>query len=154
MKKMSNYKFYMQKQPIDGVEQKVYDLEEDFKGLKYAKCEGIELMGKPKNKYTESYSDANEVRYWEGYPLTREATNITFTFYFLGENRRKVFDSFYNYVSTGKIAYYDTARKKEVLLVLLDEVKPSEDESMGSQPFIQANFKFLNIWGAAKDKDI
>lgn len=151
---MSNYKFYMQKQPIDGVEQKLYDLEEDFVGLKYSKCVGLDLLGKPKNKYTETYSDANEVRYWEGYPLTREATNITFTFFFIGDKRKETFDKFCSYVSNGKITYYDTARKKEVLLVMMDEVKPSEDMYKGSKPYIQADFKFLNLWGAAKDKEI
>lgn len=151
---MSNYKFYMQKQPINGVEQEVKDLETDFYGLKYVKCVGLDLKGKPKNKYTETYSDANEVRYWEGNPITFEATNITFTFYFIGEDRRKVFDEFYSYVSSGKITYYDTARKKEVLLVLLDEAKPSDDIFIGSTPYIQADFKFLNLWGIAKDKTI
>lgn len=142
-------KFYMSKEG-EGVK----DLEVDFDGLRYSKCEGLFDKGKRKNIYTEEYSDSDVLRVWQGDDVTREATKITFTLYFLGDNRHSVYESFYNFVKNGKITYYDTKRKKEALLVLMDAVKISEDEWNGSIPYVETKFEFNNLWGECKDKEI
>lgn len=140
-------KFYMQK---DG-EDTIKDLEVDFVGLKYSKCTGLLSKGKIKNKYTETYAESDELRINESDVITREATNITFTFFFVGVERIKTYDAFYNYVKSGKIKYHDTQRKKQALLSLMEAVEPSEDIWVGSTPYIKADFKFNNLWGECKD---
>jgi hypothetical protein len=127
------------------------DLEIDFVGLKYSKCVGLLAKGKIKNKYTETYAESDELRISEGKNVAREATDITFTFFFVGNDRTEIYDNFYNYVKSGKITYYDTQRKKIALLSLFDAVSPSEDIWVGSVPYIKADFKFKNLWGECKD---
>lgn len=140
-------KFYMQK---DG-EDTIKDLEVDFVGLKYSKCTGLLAKGKIKNKYTETYAESDELRMNEGDDVAREATNITFTFFFVGDKRIEIYDAFYNYVKNGKIKYHDTQRKKQAFLSLMGAVEPSEDIWVGSTPYIKADFKFQNLWGECKD---
>ena len=147
-------KFYMQKVDdndnlVDGT---LKDLELDFQGLKYSRCMGLLNKGKRKNVYTETYSDSDTLRVWQGENVTREATSITFTFIFVGANRQSVYESFYEYVKNGVIAYYDTARMKEARLIFIDALEPSNDIFIGSTPYIQADFKFQNIWGECKNK--
>lgn len=144
---MSEYKFYMKQDTEDA---QLYDLESDFKGLKYMKCQGLEEKGKPKNKYKEEYADSHELRVYEPNAVCLEPTTITFTFLFVGNDRQSVYDTFYNYVKKGKFYYHDNVRKKQAYITLLDAVKPSDDMYKGSTPYIQADFKFQNLWGECK----
>lgn len=151
---MSDVKFYMQKVDsndalIDGT---LKDLEVDFSGLRYSKCEGLLNKGERKNIYTEEFADSDTLRVWQGDSVTRKATTITFTFVFAGTTRQSVYQEFYEYVSNGVISYYDTARMKEARLVLISAVEPSDDIFVGSTPYIKASFKFQNLWGECKDK--
>lgn len=141
-----NVKFYMQK---EGGE--LIDLEAHFAGLRYQKCTGLNDKGKRKNIYKETYSDSDTVRVWQGAEVTREATTITFTFFFFGANRQSVYTAFYDYVKNGEITYYDTARKKKALLVLSEAITVSNDVWKGSKPYIEASFKFDNLWGECRD---
>lgn len=142
-------KFYMQKEGEDKI-----SLEDYFPGLLYSKCDGLLDIGKRLNVYKESYHDSDELRVWQGDPPTREATKITFTFCFVGENKLATYHDFYEYVANGKIYYYDTQRMKEALLVLDAAIKPSDEMWYGSIPYIKASFEFQNLWGACKDKTI
>lgn len=145
---VQEYSFYMSKEG-----ESVRDLEKDFEGMKYIKCEGLLDKGKRKNVYTESYSDSDTLRVWMGEEVTREATDITLTFVFIGDNRQDVYRDFYNYAKNGKITYYDTARNKEALLVLMDAIKVKDDIWKGSTPYIEVDFKFKNLWGECKDRE-
>lgn len=151
---MENVKFYMQKVDANGelIADTLKDLEVDFLGMKYSKCEGLLNKGRRKNIYTEEYSDSDTLRVWQGETVTREATNITFTFVFVGNDRQSVYESFYEYVKNGVISYYDTARMKEARLVLVDVIEPNDDIYKGSTPYIMGNFKFQNLLGECKDK--
>ena len=151
---MEDVKFYMQKVDANGalISDTFKDLEIDFDGMRYSRCVGLMNKGKRKNIYTEQYSDSDTLRVWQGEEVTREATTITFTFVFVGNDRKSVYESFYNYVKNGIIAYYDTARMKEARLVLIDALEPSDDIYKGSTPYIKADFKFQNLWGECKDK--
>lgn len=140
-------KFYMQKEGEGAI-----DLEAYFPGLRYQKCVGLNDKGKRMNIYTEEYSDSDMLRVWQGEEVTRKATTITFTFFFLGDTRHEAFNNFYNYIKNGKITYWDTARNKEALLVLADEVKISEENWKGSTQYFSVSFKFQNLWGECKDK--
>lgn len=131
----------------------IKDLEIDFKvgdsTVKYLQCKGLEDIGKPKNKYTESYADSNELRCYEppNGEITHEPTDVTFTLVFVGQNRQQVYSNFYNFISTDIITYWDTKRNRTVDLTLLETVKPSKDEYKGSTPYMQCDFKFKNIRG-------
>lgn len=151
---MSDIKFYMQKVDSQGVliDGTLRDLEVDFSGLHYSKCEGLVDKGERKNIYTEDYADSDTLRVWQDDVVTRKATTITFTFVFVGDSRHSVYEQFYEYISNGKISYYDTKRLKEALLVFSEALEPSKDLFVGSVPYILASFKFQNLWGACKDK--
>lgn len=142
-------KHYMQKQGENAI-----DLEACFPGLKYSKCTGLLTKGKRKDVVVESYADSDTLRVWQGSEVTREATNITFTFYFIGERRQSTYEFFYRYIRTGKISYWDTKRKKEALLIFTDKSDPKEDVYKGSIPYIMVDFKFQNLWGECKDKTL
>ena len=120
-----NHKFYMRYCDINGgyvtsppsaggdivVDEDKYlkenkiDLEAYFVGLKYAKCEGLDTIGKPKNIYTETYCDAEKKRVYMPDNITKKITNepttITLTLYFVGENRERVMEKFNEYVRNG-----------------------------------------------------
>lgn len=158
---MENIKYYMYLSEYDyEADDKTSgfkDLEVDFAGLKYSKCVGLDTKGSIKNRYQEDYADADGVRIYIGENATRKATDVTFTFFFVDtatSNRRDVYDSFCEYISSGIIYYHDTARKKQAKLCLLDALKPSEDVYNGSIKYISADFKFTNLWGQCKNINI
>lgn len=131
------------------------DLETRFYGLKYSKCDGLNSKGKRKDIHIEKYADSPDLRVWQGSsgPI-REATDITFTFFFIGDSRQSTYERFVEYIGNGKIHYWDNVRKKEAVMVLTDQVKPKEDVYKGSTPYILAEFKFQNLSGECKTKDI
>lgn len=151
------YHFYMKNpNPVEAMKSLaglVVDIEKTFDGLKYCKCEGLNDKGKRKNVYVEKYGDSDKLRVWQGDTVVREATVITFTFWFVGDNRKNTYEDFYKYVSNGKISYWDDARKKEALLVLIEALEPSEDQFVGSTPYIKADFKFQNLRGECIDNE-
>lgn len=130
------------------------DLETRFYGLKYSKCDGLTAKGKRKNIHIEKYSDSNKLRVWQGDGVIREATDIVFSFFFTGENRQNYYDSFIDYCSNGKIHYWDTARKREAIMILIDKSDPKEDTYKGSIPYIYVELKFQNLFGECPIKKI
>lgn len=142
---MEDIKFYLSSNGSDWT-----DIETTYSGMRYLKCKGLEDKGKPKNKYQETFADSDELRVYEPDDVMLEATDITFTFIFVGDNRQSVYESFYNYVKKGKFYYYDTMRRKKAYITLFEHVKPSDDIYKGSTPYIQADFKFKNLWGECK----
>ena len=144
----SKYKFYMAE--CDASWGILYntkrDLEVDFKGLRYAKCEGIDTVGKPR-VYTETYADSDTLRVYMPSPITNEATKVTFTFYFFGEKRRETYHSFIDFVRGGKRAYWDSARKRKFYFVVTDEIKPATEMWYGSNPYLELRLTVQNIKG-------
>lgn len=131
----------------------IKDLEKDFIGLKYCKCVGLEARGARKNVYTEKYADSDEIRVWQGKDVTREATEIVFTFYFLGDSRQSIIDSFYEYIKNGLISYWDTKRYKKAYMIFKDKFTISEDMFVGSTPYKKVDVTFQNLWGECKNCD-
>ena len=140
--------------PINGLGIKDDDIEKRWPGIKYSKCDGLTAKGKRKNIHIEKYSDSNELRVWQGDDVIREATDIVFSFFFTGENRQNYYDSFIDYCSNGKIHYWDTARKREAIMVLVDKSDPKEDTYKGSIPYIYVELKFQNLLGECPIKKI
>lgn len=142
------YKFYMQKcnrynVPID-VDK---DLEVDFEGLRYAKCEGLDTYGKAKNVYIETYADSNSVRAYIADKLTNDATKIKFTFYFVGEKRKETYHEFVEWVRNGYTQYWDTARNRKFTFIVQDEIKPASEKWHGSTPYIELQLTVQNLNG-------
>lgn len=147
---MSNkYKFYMSRW-IDNAWEEQVSLEDYFSGMKYISCEGLSTKGKIKNIYTENFAEVEDLRVYMPETVVRENTDIEFVFGFEKENRRDTFDRFVDWVSGYKIKYWDTARNRELEMVLIDKVEVDEDILIGSSPFITVNFKFKNLKGSTK----
>lgn len=147
---MSGYKFYMSRYINNSWGQEV-SLEDYFDGLKYSKCDGLSAFGKPKNIYTESYAEEEELRVYIPKTVVRENTDIEFEFVFNGENRRSVYNDFVDWITGYKLKYRDTCRKKEVQMILVEAIEPSDDFLYGSDPYILASFKFKNLSGSSVD---
>lgn len=141
------------------------DIETKFEGLHYLQCKGLEDKGKAKNKYQESFADSDTLRVYEPDSIDElclEPTDITLTLLFIDnknqqgvvvKTRQKVYDEFFDYVKLGRFYYYDTKRRKEAYITLLEPVKPSDDNYIGSTPYIKADFKFKNLKGCCEYKD-
>lgn len=141
--------------PYDGSGVKDEDIEKRWDGLKYSKCTGLNSKGKRKNIHIEEYADSHVLRVWQDPDtIIREATEITLTLYFTGENRQAMYDNFIKFCSNGKIHYWDTMRKKEAFMVFVDKASPKEDVYKGSIPYILAELKFQNLWGECPTKEI
>lgn len=146
---MADYKFYMSRW-IDNAWEEQVSLEDYFSGMKYISCEGLSTKGKIKNIYTENFAEVEDLRVYMPETVVRENTDIEFVFGFEKENRRDTFDSFVDWVSGYKIKYWDTARNRELEMVLIDKIEVDEDILIGSSPFITVNFKFKNLKGSTK----
>lgn len=153
---MSEYKFYMQgvvwseehsKFLYKGAET-YKDLEKDFKGLKYCKCEGLNAVGE-RQVYTEQYDDDNMTRVYMSKTPIYKSTDIKLTLVFVGDDRQKTFDEFNEYISEGFHAYWDTARNKRVIFYVSKPIVPSEDMFKGSTPYIEVTYTLSNVYGKA-----
>lgn len=149
----NNYTFLMQEvnskgKVIDGSSS--MDLESDFNGLRYVKAEGLNDYGEAKI-YEETYADEERVRAYIPESPIYNQTNVKFTFYIFGENRRQTYDSFVKYVSSGYHRYYDTARKKYLYFYVSDSVSVSEEKWYGSKPYLKFELSVKNMFGRTFD---
>ena len=148
----TEYKFYMQSCDINGneLEETPKDLEKDFVGLLYSKCVGLNTIGKVKNIYTETYSDADRLRVYMPTDVKNEETVVTLTLVFVGEKRNEVRDEFNEYIRNGFHKYWDTARYKEFVFFIKDELPIGEEMWYGSKPYLRCEYKLQNVKGKTK----
>ena len=146
---MSKYNFYMQKCLKDGtpIAGTTKDLEVDFEGLRYSKCTGLDVLGKPQNVYSEVYSESNGIRTYVPDEITNASTTITLTLYFFGENRRTTFDAFNEFIRNGRTKYWDTARNKSFIFVVDKEIKIKEENWYKGKPYLAVDYSLTNIQG-------
>lgn len=128
------------------------DLEADFSGMRYAKCEGIDYYGKPR-VYTEQYADSDTLRTYVPNKVTRDATKVTFTFYFTGANRHQTYYDFLEYVTSGYHMYYDTARNRKFTFIVADEIKPASEQWHGGTPYLELRMTVQNLNGKTEKVD-
>lgn len=148
---MSDYKCYMRR--IDIPNQPEMNLEKDFEGLIYKEFTGLNSYGKIKSVYTEEFAETDELQVYQNPTPIRENTDLTFTCIFIGDNRRDVYHSFVDFLSKGKIQYWDSIRNRKVTFILIESIEPSEDKLYGSTPYIIASFKLKNIKGQTEERD-
>lgn len=146
---MSKYNFYMQKCLKDGtpIAGTLKNLEEDFEGLKYSKCVGLDVLGKAQNVYSETYSESNGIRTYVPDEITCASTTITLSLYFFGENRRKTYDAFNIYLRKGYTKYFDDARNKGFVFIVDKEIKVKEENWYKGTPYIAVDYSLTNIQG-------
>lgn len=149
---MNKYKFYMSRF-VDNQWEEAVSLEDYFPGLIYLSCKGLSDKGKIKNIYTESFAEVEELRTYIPTEIVRENTDIEFEFGFKKDNRRDVYDNFVDWISGYRIKYWDTARNREVEMILIEKIEIDEDLLIGDSPFIVAPFKFKNIRGHSEAHD-
>lgn len=157
-----NYKFFMQPCDINGTPttddpEYIADLEESFNELsdegdvlgelRYSRCEGIDNIGKVKNIYTETYSDADRLRVYIPEIVQNEPTVITLTLFFFGKERALVRDNFNEYIRHGFHKYWDDARNKEFVFFVQDELPIGEEMWYGSKPYLKCEYKLRNVKG-------
>lgn len=152
---MKDYHFKMQMTTKDGGGVgAVKDLEADFPGLLYCKCEGLEAVGAAKNIYTEDYAEANGLRVFHptdvsGGEVVHKETEVKLTLIFVDDERRAAYNAFCDFLAGGRLFYWDTARRKKVWLILQKEVAPDAD-TLVPDGYIGCTFVFTNIWGIGK----
>lgn len=139
---------------VDILGQPEKDLEVDFPGLIYKEFSGLDSYGKIKSVYTEEFAETDELQIYQNPTPIRENPDLTFTCVFIGDNRRKTYHSFVDYISRGKIQYWDDIRNRKVTFILIEAVEPSEDKLYGDTPYIIASFKLKNIKGQTEALEI
>lgn len=130
------YNFYFQ-QADSGLKK---NLEVDFEGAKYVSCEGLNVYGELKSVYSESFADSEETSVYIGEKRINAPNDIKFDILFTGENKQKVYDAFYDFVSKEKMVYWDDARNKKAYIYLKDIVEPTDD--MVKSQYIRVEFTF------------
>lgn len=148
----SEYKFYMQQCTKEGVliDGTLKDLERDFEGLRYAKCEGLNNYGAAKNIYTEVYADSDKLRTYVPNEVCHEAIDVAFTFYFFGDaaTRQRSFHAFMDYLRTGYHVYWDTARNRKFQFIPpMQAVSPSDEMWYGSRPYFKVELTLKGVRG-------
>ena len=152
---MKDYHFYMQLTTAAGAGiGTAKDLEADFPGLYYSKCEGLEAVGAAKNIYTEDYAEANGLRVFHPTDVTggedvHKETEVKLTLIFVDSARRTAYTAFRTFLESGRIFYWDTARHKKVWLIFQKPVEPDAD-TLVPDGYIGCTFVFTNIWGIGK----
>lgn len=149
---MDEYKYFMSRF-INSEWEKAVSLEDYFNCMKYCSCKGLSTKGKPKNIYTENYAETEELRVFIPEAVVLENTDLEFTFAFKGIGRRDMYDRFCEWLTGYKIRYWDTCRKRQVDMILMDAVETGDDSLYGSEPFMTATFKFKNLKGKTEIKN-
>lgn len=147
------YKFYIQRvaRASDGSYYQISNteksLEDYYQGLRYSKLIGIDTIGKAKNIYTETYADSDKVRVYVPELVQYEATTLTLTLYFFGENRATVYEEFANEIRTGIHRYWDTARNHYFDFYVDDELSVSDENWYDGKPHFKVDVKMKNVYG-------
>lgn len=141
---MDGYKFEMLRYH-NGDEWK--DIEEEFPGLRYKECKGLNSYGEVMNTYAETYVETSKADVYipEG-KATFKQTKIVLTLYFFDEDGMDSFHKFMAFVTGSLVAYRDNARKRKVLMYLTSATEPKTDTIYG-QIYKEVSFTFTNVYG-------
>lgn len=135
---------------IDGSWESEVSLEDYFDGLVYLSAKNLSGFGKIRNIYTESFAEVEDLRLYIPETVVRENTDIEFEFGFKKANRRDTYHSFVDWITGHKIKYWDTARNREVEMILMEKIEVDDDLLKGDSPYIVVPFKFKNLKGSSK----
>lgn len=143
-----NSKYYMRKYGTDDdASVPIIDLESYFDGMVIRSVNGLSSLGAPKNIYKETFAEDSEVRVYMPEVTERESTEVTIRASFRKSTRRDSYDEFCDYISNGKIKYWDSVRNRLVYLILDSSIELDDDFLTGNDPFMTVEFKFMNLFG-------
>lgn len=143
---ITSYHIYMKR--LDIVGGAWIDLEATYPGLRYKELKGIENYGKKRSVYIEEFAETETPAIYVHHTSIREDIEITLTLLFVGSNRRKVYHDFVDFISIGKLEYKDDIRKRNIQMILIDAIEPTEDIFKGAE-YMEASFKFRCLSGSA-----
>lgn len=156
----SGYDFLMSKVTIDETGKKTIanevNIEEQFPGLVYKQCTGLDSFGKPR-PYVENYAESDEAYVYVPSNDARDQISITLTLYFFDPSNskddataitsaEKVYQDFMKYISGGLILFRDTARKRKVLIYQSDAPSVKTDKLYGVI-YKEVEIKFTSVYG-------
>lgn len=165
---MSEPKFYIRKYARNSetgefeARGEARDLERDFPLLRYKSCAGLNLYGDAQ-VYTETYAEDEQTQTYVPDEAVRKQTEITLTLYFFGsapgksvmdgmdeqtlvDNAQKAYDEFFMFIDGGYCCYWDTVRKKKVMMYRQGAPTVTTDKVYGV-PYKQVSIKFKNVYG-------
>lgn len=132
------------------------EIQEQFKGARYNKADGLESYGKTRS-YTETYPESPTPDVFFPDNLTREVVDFTLTLYFFDIDKHdeetdaikavdESYHAFVDYISGTFIKYWDNVRQRKVLLAYMEQTKPTVDRLYGII-YKEVSFKFTNLYG-------
>ena len=119
------------------------DIEAGF-GCLYSRCEGLGSTGKGRF-YTEEYADSDEVRAYFPEEATAEAIEMTLTVEFIGEARANNYRKMSEFLSGGRVMYYDNARCLVFIGYLSDGSEPLISVWLYRSRLLRIGFPFLRL---------
>ena len=141
-------KFYIQQVNAEGlglIPNTKKDLEQDFGSLLYKSLTNTVQYGK-KRRYTEEFAEDNRVRVYTPLNASYNTTSLELSLYFVGEKRTSEILTFNDYINTGVMKYWDTARGIEFYFYC-DNITISDEKMYGNLPYIEAKYTLINIKG-------
>ena len=121
------------------------DLEQDFGSLLYKSLTNAVQYGK-KRRYTEEFVEDDKVRVYTPFDAPYNTTSLELSLYFVGEKRISENLTFNDYINTGVMKYWDTARGIEFYFYC-DNITISDEKMYGNLPYIEAKYTLINIKG-------
>jgi len=147
---MTNIKFEMMRYGESGAVWK--DLEKDFEGLRYMRCEGLNDYGEVTSNHTETYPESSKADSYVSKTPAHKPTTIKLTLYFFegGEDDEKndaTYHSFMKFITGSKVVYRDTKRKRKALMELEGEPTKPKADTLYGQKYKEVTFTFKNVYG-------
>lgn len=157
------YTYYMLRGVPDGVggytlDASGRDLERDFDGLRYKSFGPVGGYGDKKGVYSESYAEEDGDDVYMSSDVVRSSLEYKLELYFFCPDdslteyaarvnaAREVYEEFMDYVSGGMIVWWDTVRRRRVLMYLEEGVEPDDDVVCG-EPYLGVALKFKGVFG-------
>ena len=138
---------------VDGTTKEVTS---DFVGTYYQSADGVETYGAPR-VYTEEYPESKELDVFFPEDTNLKSTEFTLKLYFIAPSDKKdneaieyintAYNTFTEFITGGKILYWDNVRKRKLLIALTDSVKPTTTSVLSGREYLAVSFKFKNIYG-------
>lgn len=125
----------------------VKNLMQDFEGLVYSQCTGLETIGAAKNIYTEDFADSGVTRVYMPNTIQNKPTTIKLTLFFTGPKRRTTRNLFNQFIRVGYTKYWDDARKRTFQFYITQELPVGEEKWNGSLPYLKCEYQLENIKG-------
>ena len=138
-------KFYIQQVNTEGfglIPNTKKDLEQDFVSLLYKSLTNAVQYGK-KRRYTEEFLEDDKVRVYTPLDAPYNTTSLELSLYFVGEKRISENLTFNDYINTGVMKYWDTARGIEFYFYC-DNITISHDTLYGHLPNSEVNYTHKN----------